>query len=71
MTDEGKKLQQEQIQRSYDLLKEEGVVTSKDSALYWIFEIAQNYDTAETIGEHRAVIDELAAYALLGKECVE
>jgi hypothetical protein len=71
MTDEGKKLQQENIKKSYRLLKEEGVVTNKDAALHWIFEITQNYDGAETIGEHRAVIDELAAYALLGKECID
>lgn len=71
MTNEGKRIQQENIKRSYNLLKEEGVVTSKDAALHWIFEIAQNYDSAEDIGGLRAVIDELAAYALLGKECVE
>jgi len=71
MTDEGKKLQQIQIQKSYNFLKEERVVTSKDTAFKWIYEIAQDYDGAEDIGGLRAVIDELAAYALLGKECSE
>jgi hypothetical protein len=71
MTDEGKKLQQEQIQRSYDLLKEEGVVTSKEVALYWIKEIGLGYDGASSIGELMAVIDELVAYAILGQDCPE
>jgi hypothetical protein len=71
MTEEGKKLQQEQIQKSYNFLKEEKIVTNKDVAFNWIYEIAQNYDGAEDIGALRAVIDEIAAYALLGKECVE
>lgn len=71
MTDEGKKLQQANIEKTYNMLKEERVVISKDVALEWIINIAQNYDGAETIGEHRAVIDELVAYALLGKECFD
>ena len=71
MTEEGSKLQEQHIKTSYDFLKEEKIIISKDVALNWIYTIALGYDGAEDIGSLRAVIDELAAYALLGKECPE
>jgi len=41
MTDEGKKLQQENIKKSYKFLKEEGMIKTKDDALNYIFRIGQ------------------------------
>ena len=61
----------DRIQKIYRELKEEKIVTDKDVAFHWIFEIAQNYDGANTTEEYQAVIDELAAYAMLGKESIE
>ncbi len=63
--------QNQRIQASYNNLKEERVVTSKDTAFKWIIEIGSNYDGARSIGELMAVIDELIAYAILGKECID
>jgi hypothetical protein len=71
MTDEGKLLQQAQIGRNYTFLRKEGLVRTKDGALDYIFQIGQNYDGADSIGELRAVIDDMIAYAMIGKECVE
>ena len=71
MTDEGKKLQQANIRKCYDALKEERIVTSKDVAFSWIQSIGNGYDGAQTVGELHAVIDELVAYAIIGYECVD
>lgn len=71
MTNKGKQLQQLNVMKSYNDLKEERVVTSKDVALTWIKEIGLGYDGAKEIGELMAVIDELVAYAMLGLESPE
>lgn len=63
--------QNQRIQTSYNNLKEERIVTNKDIAFKWIIEIGNNYDGARSIGELMAVIDELIAYAILGKECID
>lgn len=69
--DEGKKLQQASIEKFYNDLKEERVVTCKDVAFNWIQSIGDNYDGKSTIGELRLLVDELIAYAILGRECIE
>ena len=71
MSNEGKLIQKAQIKKSYDMLKEERIVTQKDVAFNWIINIGEGYDGAMGIGELRAVIDEMIAYAILGKECAE
>jgi hypothetical protein len=71
MTNEGKKLQENNIKEHYKYLLDEKVVTSKDVAFEWIKTIGIGYDGAQSIGELMAVIDELVAYAMLGKESPE
>jgi len=71
MTNEGKILQENNIKEHYDYLLDEKVVNSKDVAFEWIKTIGIGYDGAKSIGELMAVIDELVAYAMLGKESPE
>jgi len=63
--------QEMNIQGSYNLLKEERIVINKDIAFDWIIKIGQDYDGAEDVDELKVVMDELIAYAMLGKECVD
>ncbi|GEM_PF-6046229 len=71
MINEGLELQMTNVNKYYEYLKEEKVVTSKDVALEWIRNIGIGYDGVSSIGGLRAVIDELVAYAMLGKEASE
>jgi len=71
MTNEGMILQEKNIKEHYEYLLDEKVVTSKDVALEWIRKIGIGYDGAQSIGELMAIIDELVAYAMLGKESPE
>jgi len=71
MTNKGIDLQKNNIEKHYEYLKDEKVVTNKDVAFEWIKTIGIGYDGAKSIGELMAVIDELVAYAMLGKESPE
>lgn len=71
MINEGLELQMTNVNKYYEYLKEEKVVTSKDVTLEWIRNIGIGYDGVSSIGGLRAVIDELVAYAMLGKEASE
>jgi hypothetical protein len=64
-------LQQENIKKCYDFLKEEKVVTSKDVALDWILGIGLDYDGNRESKDLMKLIDELMAYAKLGLEQIE